>query len=611
VANLYDQAQEFRAALLRDERRAARQMFDVYGAAFRRIVRERESVLAAIAQSRNAGVPDTDIPALLYREGRLQVLQSKVVTELTRFAEQADVIVGGAIDLARVAGDEHAAALMQLALPEGITVAPSGDVDPATGAPRITPVVPEEVGLARGAAQQIGAFTQTNAPVGQLFAQFGPEAAKTLTDAITSGVIAGKNPRVIARDMRQALGGSLTRALTIARTETLRAYREASRAAYQANADVLQGWVWTADLSNRTCPSCWAQHGSVHPLDEVMATHPRCRCSMVPKTKSWRELGFGEQPGGLDIEPGPAAFRKLPEADQRRILGPSKYDAYKRREITLPDLVAKRESPTWGPSTGEASLRVAKDNAALRKAGGGTPPPALPDVVLPPPPPSPVVNQLAEGLLSPADTVDLFTATRGVKKETLDDIKRALDAIGEVVRVPPGQAADRISVKYVGRANYAGQYGARVNILTREVFDSELRMAGNFDGRAGTFVHEYGHYLDMEMMGDATRGIDEASELWEWWQVVKGSRNYGEIRASSTLGARRKAYFLGADECFARSFAQYIARKSGSGEILDDVFSAWQGTERRHGFVPQWDEADFAPIEAALDALFRKRGWLR
>lgn len=366
MANLYDQAQAFRAALLRDERRAARRMFDAYSAAYKRIVREREGVLAAIADARARGIPDADIPALLYREGRLQVLQAKVVGELTRFGQQADVIVGGAVDLARVAGDQHAAALMQMVLPEGITVTPTGE--PVTGGLRVTPVVPEEVALARGAATQIAAVTQTSAPVGQLFAEFGPEAAKTLTDAITSGVIAGKNPRVIAADMRQALGGSLTRALTIARTETLRAYREASRAAYQANADVIAGWVWTADLSNRTCPACWAQHGSLHPLDEVMATHPRCRCSMVPETKSWGELGFGGQPEGVTIEPGPAVFRKLPAADQRAILGPAKYDAYKRREITLPDLVAKRESRTWGPSTAEAGLREAKDNAALRRA---------------------------------------------------------------------------------------------------------------------------------------------------------------------------------------------------------------------------------------------------
>lgn len=399
-------------------------MFDVYSAAYKRIVREREGILAAIADARARGVPDADIPALLYREGRLQVLQAKVVGELTRFGKDADVIVGGAIDLARVAGDRHAAELMQIALPEGITITPTGQVDPATGTLRVTPVVPEEVALARGAAQQIAAVTQSGAPVGQLFAGFGPEAAKTLTDAITSGVVAGKNPRVIAADMRQALGGNLTRALTIARTETLRAYREASRLAYQANDNVLRGWVWTADLSTRTCSACWAQHGSVHPLDEVMATHPRCRCSMVPQTKSWRELGFGEQPEGATIEPGPAVFRRLPDADQRRILGPSKYDAYKRREITLPDLVAKRESPVWGPSTAEAGLREAKDNAALRRARGGdssaqsaiaTPPPS------PPPPPTSIYEGAAGEL--PVPLQQLFKELSDA--ETLWSVERA------------------------------------------------------------------------------------------------------------------------------------------------------------------------------------------
>jgi SPP1 gp7 family putative phage head morphogenesis protein len=186
---------------------------------------------------------------------------------------------------------------------------------------------------------------------------------------LVSSIAEGKNPNVVAREIRTALGGNLTRSLTIARTETLRAYREASRAEYLANADVLRGWIWTADLSNRTCAACWAQHGSVHPLGEIMATHPRCRCSMVPATRSWKELGFGSTPESVQIQEGPAIFRRLPESDQRAILGDAKYRAYSGRQITLPDLVAKRESPVWGPSTSEAGLGAAKDNAAARRLG--------------------------------------------------------------------------------------------------------------------------------------------------------------------------------------------------------------------------------------------------
>jgi len=60
-------------------------------------------------------------------------------------------------------------------------------------------------------------------------------------DALIAGVGTGQNPRIIARQIRQALRGNLVRALRISRTETLRSYREASHRSYQANDDIMEG----------------------------------------------------------------------------------------------------------------------------------------------------------------------------------------------------------------------------------------------------------------------------------------------------------------------------------------------------------------------------------
>lgn len=357
---LYEQAQAFRADLLKQDRRAAGQLVRAYAEPYRRISQEIDRVRVRMAKARDAGQAINQV--WVYQEGRLRVLQSLVLEQITKFGGEADIIIGGAIDIATTQGAEDAGVLLNMALPEGISASPTSPPG------QVQPVVPESVRLASGAVEQVVAVTQQGAAVGNLLATVGPDAVAVVTDALVSGVALGKNPKVIARDMRQALGGNLTRALTIARTETLRAYREASRTAFAAN-DAVTGWVWTADLSNRTCASCWAQHGSVHPLDEVMATHPRCRCSMVPKTRSWRELGFGDTPEAVKIEDGPSVFRRLPAADQEAILGPAKYRAYRGREITLPDVVAKRQSPVWGPSTSEAGLNAAKDNAAARRQG--------------------------------------------------------------------------------------------------------------------------------------------------------------------------------------------------------------------------------------------------
>lgn len=98
------------------------------------------------------------------------------------------------------------------------------------------------------------------------------EGTAAIRAALLRGVALGANPRATAADMLRraegAFNGGLSRALVIARTETLDAYRTASALTHEANDHVLAGWMWLADLGPRCCPACWGMHGSVHPLDE-------------------------------------------------------------------------------------------------------------------------------------------------------------------------------------------------------------------------------------------------------------------------------------------------------------------------------------------------------
>jgi SPP1 gp7 family putative phage head morphogenesis protein len=168
-------------------------------------------------------------------------------------------------------------------------------------------------------------------------------------------VILGQNPRVIAAQIRTALGGNLARALTIARTEMLGVYREAARRTYSAN-PIVTGWVWWSALDRRTCPVCWAQHGTFHEPSEPFGGHPSCRCSMLPSTKGWKELGFDVPETRVDVKPGEEVFAGLDADTQRFILGPKKFEAYARGDITLPDLVKETHSPRWGIGHAERSL---------------------------------------------------------------------------------------------------------------------------------------------------------------------------------------------------------------------------------------------------------------
>lgn len=172
--------------------------------------------------------------------------------------------------------------------------------------------------------------------------------------ALVRGVAVGDNPRVAARRMVRAVegqfNGGLTRALTIARTEILDAHRSGAAAAHFANADVLTGWVWLAQLDRRTCPSCLAMHGTEHNLEETGPNdHQNGRCARMPKVKPWADLGF-DIPEPADVTPDAQAwFGALGRDEQLQIMGPSRLAAL---DAGTPwhDLAQRRTSSGWRDS---------------------------------------------------------------------------------------------------------------------------------------------------------------------------------------------------------------------------------------------------------------------
>lgn len=85
-------------------------------------------------------------------------------------------------------------------------------------------------------------------------------------------------------------------------------------------------------------------------------------------------------------------LESLPESEQRRLLGNRKFEAWKRGELELDDMVMPRSSKAWGTSYQEASLAQAEANAILRRSGGSTLPPTPTPAAATPvtPAPSPV-----------------------------------------------------------------------------------------------------------------------------------------------------------------------------------------------------------------------------
>jgi len=197
-----------------------------------------------------------------------------------------------------------------------------------------------------------------------------PDAVNAMQRALLRGIAVGENPRDVAADMLRRVegefNGGLTRALTIARTEILDAYRSGAAAAQFANMDLLQGWMWLAQLDARTCPSCWGMHGTQHELTELGPNdHQNGRCARLPVTKSWRDLGFDIDEPPSVVPDAQAAFWAMPEKDQLAVMGPLRLAALKNGAPW--DLLSvKRTNDGWRDSyiptparvLGRASMRL-------------------------------------------------------------------------------------------------------------------------------------------------------------------------------------------------------------------------------------------------------------
>jgi hypothetical protein len=199
------------------------------------------------------------------------------------------------------------------------------------------------------------------------------KASQALRRELIRGVTVGSNPRETARRMvaraEGEFNGGLTRAMNLSRTETLDAHRDAARAGRGHHADVLTGWVWLCHLSPRTCPSCLVRHGTLHPVEEPgPEDHPQGRCTAVPKTKTWRELGIDLDEPADDFPDARTWFDALTPAEQAAIMGPTRLQLLRAGDIAWDDLATLRRNPDWRPSWQVTPVRTLTQRSRARAA---------------------------------------------------------------------------------------------------------------------------------------------------------------------------------------------------------------------------------------------------
>jgi hypothetical protein len=325
VEPLLDAVARFRAELLRQDVQALGRLMDAYGRAYARLGYAVDALLLEIGdQAMTAGQ--------VMRMERYKALMKQTGDELLGFQALTINEAEKAAQLGIQLGSRHGRELISYT---------------ATGTPQIAGAFNV---LPRDAIQSVLGFLQPDAQLYKRLRLIAPNTASLVSDAITSGVAMGFNPRKTAAIIQDAFGNGLTDALRQVRTVQLYSYREANRATFLVNADVVEGWIWHAHLGDtRTCMSCIAMHGTEHPLTESLNDHYNGRCAMVPKVPGY------DNPVK---ESGQEWFEKQSETRQKEHMSDAKWEAWKEGKFGLSDMPVDKNDRVYGMMKTEQSLKA-------------------------------------------------------------------------------------------------------------------------------------------------------------------------------------------------------------------------------------------------------------
>jgi hypothetical protein len=219
--------------------------------------------------------------------------------------------------------------------------------------------------LPTSAVENMAGLAGDGSPLRDLLRDSYGSAADGMLNELTRATALGQNPVVTAsRMIRNGLSQSLTRMLATARTEQLRVYRQSSLMTYR-HSNVVSGYKRLATKDLRVCMACLMDDGHRYEVSEVMPEHVQGRCAMIPIVDGYKAATWQQ---------GPDWFKAQSDANQQKILGEERYDAWKDGKFDLDKLVTLRKDAVWGASIQPTTM---KD---LLAGKGGMPKVAAPKV---------------------------------------------------------------------------------------------------------------------------------------------------------------------------------------------------------------------------------------
>lgn len=326
--DLQEWARSFRGKLISLEVKASKEMASTFLDVRRRLELEVRQMLVRASERRKAG--ESVSLAWLERTERLDALRVMVLSELSFWGVHAASSIGRlqreAVDLARDEV-ERFFFLQQERVGSSLAVGIEWNR------------VPLE------AMEHLVGQLADGSPLEAYFKALPRRSWMELKGTLAHGLAAGWNPRKVGKAISGVFDGTRHSALLTARTSMMNASREASIMAYEENPKIVKGWIWWSALDDRTCPICWARHGSHH--TGGMFSHLACRCVPIPDTVHVE----------VRVTPGEEEFLQLSKDRQERILGPGAFALFEQGEISLGDLVVETYDKRFGRGLRRRALK--------------------------------------------------------------------------------------------------------------------------------------------------------------------------------------------------------------------------------------------------------------
>lgn len=437
--------------------------------------------------------------------------------------------------------------------------------------------------------------------------------AQAAESAVIGGLLRGQAWSHTARELRATTGILRYEAERIIVTESVRASDQGRQDTYAANG--VEHVQFLSTLDDRLCGYCAYRSGVVYVMGDVEAPlHPFCRCLLLPWRKEWQEDGLTD-----DAWFSEHRTSSLERTEDRPRRGASPAERWKG--------LTRAPTPVWIPPRPAGWINP----NPIPRTRAPQPPE---DSGAPPPPPAatqqPVWPDKASGR-TPTRASAAFDTPRATATNTEkgwhQDVTELLGIMDEVHRAPVMRSMRVRMVTTKPRANGSINYGTYRAEVDKP---GGITIAVNGPHRMMTMAHEAGHAFDHLAFGRL--GYHQVSPgryaptfytdtkpaaLEAWKKAVKNSDSVKRIRARTyTVGEATYElprgtvnYLLDESELFARSYAQYIAKKSGSPRMMAEL-DGIRGSLNPVRTLTQWSDKDFEPIMQAFDEFFKEQGWL-